>query len=46
MSRFFVTTPIYYTNAVPTIGNAYASLLADILARYHRLLGEEVKFST
>ncbi len=43
---FFVTTPIYYPNDVPHIGHAYSSLIADILARYHRMIGEEVKFST
>ena len=44
--KFFVTTPIYYSNGVPHIGHAYASIIADIIAKYHRLLGEDVKFST
>lgn len=44
--KFFVTTPIYYTNGVPHIGHSYSSLLADILARYKRLLWYDVKFST
>ncbi|MEX0617281.1 MAG: methionine--tRNA ligase [Candidatus Woykebacteria bacterium] len=39
--KFFVTTPIYYINDVPHIGHAYATFAADILARYHKLLGEE-----
>ncbi|MEI6158123.1 MAG: class I tRNA ligase family protein, partial [Atribacterota bacterium] len=44
--HFYVTTPIYYVNDVPHIGHAYTSCAADILARYHRLLGEEVLFTT
>ncbi len=44
MARFFVTTPIYYVNGLPHIGAAYTSITADVLARYHRMLGEEVRF--
>jgi methionyl-tRNA synthetase len=44
--RFFITTPIYYSNDVPHIGHAYSTLIADIYARFKRLLGYEVKFST
>lgn len=44
--KFFITTPIYYSNAIPHIGNAYASFLADIIARYKRLEWSDVKFST
>lgn len=44
--KFFVTTPIYYINDVPHIGHAYATIAADILARYHRALGEETFFLT
>ena len=44
--RFFVTTPIYYINDVPHIGHAYATFAADILARYHRQIGNEVFFLT
>lgn len=43
---FFVTTPIYYPNDVPHIGHAYSSSIADVLARYHRMTGDRVKFST
>ncbi|HET9248524.1 MAG TPA: class I tRNA ligase family protein, partial [Actinomycetota bacterium] len=39
---FYITTPIYYPNDVPHIGHAYTSVAADVLARYHRLRGEEV----
>lgn len=43
---FYVTTPIYYVNDRPHIGHAYTTLLADVLARYHRLLGEPTHFLT
>lgn len=43
---FFVTTPIYYPNGTPHIGNAYASIIADVIARYHRQKGDRVRFST
>ena len=37
-SHFYITTPIYYVNDQPHIGHAYTTILADVLARYHRLL--------
>jgi methionyl-tRNA synthetase len=43
---FYVTTPIYYVNASPHIGHVYSTVIADTLARYHRLKGEEVFFCT
>jgi methionyl-tRNA synthetase len=43
---FYVTTPIYYVNDEPHVGHAYSTILADVLSRYHRLLGDEVFFST
>jgi hypothetical protein len=46
MSRFYITTPIYYVNDAPHIGHAYTTLLADVLARYHRLLGTPTYFLT
>lgn len=46
MSTFYVTTPIYYVNDVPHIGHAYTTIAADVLARYHRQLGDEVFFLT
>ena len=42
----YITTPIYYVNAEPHIGHAYTTVVADALARFHRLLGEEVRFQT
>ncbi len=46
MSRFYLTTPIYYVNDVPHIGHAYTTVAADALARWHRLAGDEVFFLT
>jgi len=46
LSRFYITTPIYYINAEPHLGHAYTSMVADVLARAHRLLGDEVFFLT
>jgi methionyl-tRNA synthetase len=43
---FFITTAIDYTNSAPHIGHAYEKILADVIARYHRLKGEEVFFLT
>ena len=46
MKKFYVTTPIYYTNSSPHIGSAYTTILADVLARWHRIKGEDVFFLT
>jgi len=43
---FFITTAIYYTNSSPHVGHAYEMVLADVIARYHRLKGERVFFLT
>jgi len=43
---FYVTTPIYYPNDKPHIGHAYTTIMADVLARWHRLLGDNVFFLT
>lgn len=44
--KFYITTPIYYTNDVPTIGHAYTTIAADVAARFHRLAGDDVWFLT
>lgn len=44
--RFYVTTPIYYVNSTPHPGQAYTTVLADVLAGYHRLLGVPTFFLT
>ncbi len=46
MARFYVTTPIYYVNDSPHVGHAYTTITADALARWHRLLGDDVFFLT
>src|SRR6185436_15471978 len=45
MGKFYVTTAIPYVNAEPHLGHAILHLYADVLARYHRQLGDEVLFS-
>ncbi len=44
--RFYVTTPIYYVNDAPHVGHAYTTVIADSLARWHRLKGDETFFLT
>ncbi|HEX7444741.1 MAG TPA: class I tRNA ligase family protein, partial [Acidimicrobiales bacterium] len=46
MSRYFITTPIYYVKDAPHVGHAYTTVNADALARWHRLIGDEVFFLT
>ncbi|MEA2113374.1 MAG: methionine--tRNA ligase [Patescibacteria group bacterium] len=45
-NKFYVTTSIFYVNSVPHIGSALEMVQADVLARYHRQLGENVFFLT
>ena len=44
--KFFITTAISYPNGRPHIGHAYEIMATDTIARYHRLNGENVYFST
>jgi methionyl-tRNA synthetase len=46
MRPFYVTTPIYYVNDLPHIGHIYTTVVADAVARYRRLAGDEVFFLT
>jgi uncharacterized protein (TIGR00299 family) protein len=46
MSRFYITTPIYYINAEPHLGHAYTTMVADAIARSRRLMGDDVFFLT
>jgi methionyl-tRNA synthetase len=46
MTRFYITTPIYYINADPHLGHAYTTMVADAIARSRRLMGEDVFFLT
>lgn len=43
---FYITTPIYYVNDKPHIGHAYTTIACDVLARFKRLDGYDVKFLT
>lgn len=42
----YVTTPIYYVNAMPHLGHAYTTIVADSYSRFRRLCGDEVRFQT
>ncbi len=44
--KFYITTPIYYVNALPHIGHSYTTVAADCLARYRRMKGDETFFLT
>jgi len=46
MKKFYITTPIYYVNDEPHIGHAYTTILADVLARFHKIQGNDVFFLT
>jgi len=46
VDRFYITTPIYYVNDVPHMGHAYATVNADAIARWHRLIGDDTLFLT
>ena len=46
MKNFYLTTPIYYVNDKPHIGHAYTTILADVIARFHRNAGDKVLFLT
>ena len=43
---FYLTTPIYYVNARPHLGHAYTTIVADAMARWRRLMGDDVWFLT
>lgn len=46
MGKFYITTAIDYCNAEPHLGHAFEKVGADAIARYHRLLGDDVRFVT
>ena len=46
MNKFYISTAIAYASAKPHIGNTYEIILADAIARYHRLIGDDVYFQT
>lgn len=44
--HFYISTPIYYSSGIPHIGHAYSTILADVLAKYKKLIGYNVFFAT
>jgi len=44
--KFSITTPLYYVNDLPHIGSAYTTIAADVVARFHRLVGHRVLMIT
>ena len=44
--KFYITTPIYYVNGAPHIGTSYTSIACDVMARFKRLDGYDVRFLT
>ena len=46
MPPFYVTTPIYYVNDLPHIGHIFTTVVADTVARYRRLAGDDVRLLT
>ena len=44
--NFYITTPIYYVNSVPHLGHAYTTILADVVNRYQKLIGNKTFFQT
>lgn len=46
MSKFFTTTPIYYVNDVPHIGHTYTTVAADVITRFHKILGKDARLLT
>ena len=46
MSKYYITTPIYYVNASPHIGHAYTSIIADSMTRYKKAQGLDVFYLT
>ena len=46
MKKFYITTPIYYPSGNWHIGHCYTTVICDALARFHKMLGEDVYFLT
>jgi methionyl-tRNA synthetase len=44
--KFYLTTPIYYTNGLPHIGHTYTTVVADVIRRFKRMRGYEVVMTT
>ena len=46
MSKFYLTTAIHYVNDDPHIGHMYENIVADVIARHRRRMGDDVRFQT
>ncbi|HEY5609565.1 MAG TPA: methionine--tRNA ligase [Thermoanaerobaculia bacterium] len=46
MPKFYLTTAIHYVNDLPHIGHIYENIVADVIARYRRMIGDDVFFLT
>jgi methionyl-tRNA synthetase len=44
--KFYLTTPIYYANSRPHVGSAYTTIVCDVIARYKRMCGYDVAYTT
>jgi methionyl-tRNA synthetase len=44
--KYYLTTPLYYTNGLPHIGHTYSTIVADVIRRYKRMRGFEVVMTT
>jgi methionyl-tRNA synthetase len=44
--KYYITTPIYYTNGLPHIGHTYSTIVCDTIRRYKRMLGYDVIMTT
>jgi methionyl-tRNA synthetase len=44
--KIYITTPLYYVNALPHLGHSYSTTVADVMARHYKQRGREVKFIT
>src|SRR5712691_13157427 len=44
--KFYLTTPLYYTNGLPHIGHTYSTIVADVIRRYKRMRGFDVFMTT
>jgi len=46
MAKFYISTAIHYVNDLPHIGHIYENVVADVIARFHRMTGDDVFFLT
>ena len=44
--KYYLTTPLYYTNGLPHIGHTYSTIVADVIRRYKRMRGFDVTMTT